>query len=104
MRKYSVQVYKTGHEMPDNENPPASVPKGGRAGLAHHQAEALRRRGCQPVTALQDNEVACGSRTAVGMLIRRQTSEEGEPQPVINGLTVQCTRRLNIEESPEQPE
>lgn len=33
MRKYSVQVYKTGHEMPDNENPPASVPKGGRAGL-----------------------------------------------------------------------
>lgn len=71
---------------------------------SHHQAEALRRRGCQPVTVLQDNEVACGSRTAVGMLIRRQTSEEGEPRPVINGLTVQCTRRLNIEESPEQPE
>lgn len=39
------------------------------------QAEA-RQSGFQPVTVSHDNEVACGSRTAVGMLIRRQTSEE----------------------------
>lgn len=38
------------------------------------QAEA-RQSGYQPVTLFQDNEVACGSRTAGEMLIRRQTSE-----------------------------
>lgn len=51
-----------------------------RAGI---QAEA-RQSGCQSVTGIQDNEVACSSWTAVGMLIRRQTSEEREGWGVCN--------------------